>query len=698
MDAGTSLLDRARALAAAGRWNEARALLEPLAAHDDDAAFLTAQAEVGLGRYDDARTRLLGLRERLPGAAPMLDLHLASLEQLRGHTEEAIARLRSAIAADARMGAAYKNLAALLATAGRADEALAALQAGAQAVPADAGLWLRLARVQSNRGDGTAALASLERARDARPAEAETWRQIGQLFGEYWRWAEADAALAEASRLDPGAPPIETLWAVVKQELGDVGGAQHALERASARDPGDLHAALGLRLLLPQVYADETDVARWRRRYTEGLQEVSRSIEQWLPRAPEVFTLNRNNFLLAYQGGDDRELQRGYSALLARLAGAVHPEWRAPRPRSFDGARRLRVGFVSSIFRDCTAGRYFERWITALDPKRIERFVYHTSAVADDFTRRIASGAEHFTVLREGPLHAAGRLAADALDVIVHPEVGMTPGSYLLAALRLAPVQCAGWGHPVTTGSDAIDYYLTCAPMEPQDAKKHYVEELLPLPGIGVDYAMPSTPVPATRADFRLPAEGRLYLCAQSLFKIHPAMDAMFAAILEGDERAVLAFFQAPAPHVTRQFAARLERTMAARGMAPRGQLKFLPRLPGAHFRRALALADVVLDTLHWSGGNTSLDAFSVATPVVTLPGRFMRGRQTAAMLGMMGIEGLTASDADDYVRRALAVARDRDLNAGLREAIAARRAALFDRPEPIAALQEALLAAAAKT
>jgi CRISPR-associated protein Csy1 len=435
---------------------------------------------------------------------------------------------------------------------------------------------------------------------------------------------------------------------------------------------------------------------RWRNRYTEGLARLVAEIPRWLARPADVLDLNRNNFLLAYQGEDDRELQRQYSGLLARLAGAVHPEWREARRSTFDGGRRLRIGFVSSIFRDCTAGRYFERWITGLDARRFERFVYHTSVIDDDFTRRIAAGCEHFATLRGGAPLIASQLAADALDVIVYPEVGMTPASYLLAALRLAPLQCAGWGHPVTTGSDAIDCYLTCVAMEPPDGASHYVERLVGLPGLGVDYSMPQPPPAAAPAEFGLPANARIYLCAQSLFKVHPEMDALLADILEADPEGVVVFFQAPVRAVTRQFSRRLQRVLEARGIPARGQLKFLPRMSGAHFRRALAAADVVLDTVRWSGGNTSLDAFAAGTPVVALTGRFMRGRQTATMLEMAGVAELVAAGPADYVRIAVGVASDRERNRGLREAIARGRSALFDRREPIAALEEALLAAAA--
>lgn len=588
--------------------------------------------------------------------------------------------------------AAYTQRAARLAADGRMQEARETLRDAVRALPAQAALWVQLAIAETHFGDAAAALACLGKAERANPAAAADWLAIGRGYAEHWRYPEADSALARAIALDPGAPEIETLAAFLKQEMGDVAGALEALARALRRDPGHLGAMLGERLMLPQIYGDVADVARWRARYRQGLEGLLRDADRFMPRAAEVLDLNRANFLLAYQGEDDTALQRGYSALLGKLLAAARPEWRAPRPIRFDGSRRLRVGFVGTIFRDCTAGRYFERWVTGLDPGRFERFVYHVGAVADDFTRRIASSSEHFTIARRGLRDTAKTIVADNLDVLVHPEVGMASVSYLLAAMRLAPVQAAGWGHPVTTGSDTIDFFFTCAEMEPPDGDRHYVERLVRLPGLGVSYSMPSAPPPGTRAAAGLAEDARIYLCAQSLFKVHPEMDEMLARIAEADERAVLLFFQAPARRVTEAFAARIQRALAGRGVPPRGQLKFLPRLDGAHFRRVLALADVVLDTPRWSGGNTSIDAFAAGAPVVTLPGRFMRGRQTMAMLRRMGLEQLIAASADEYVRTALEIACDPARGAALREAITARRGGLFDRPEPLEAFAEALL------
>jgi CRISPR-associated protein Csy1 len=553
-------------------------------------------------------------------------------------------------------------------------------------------MWVRLASIEAHFGDSTASLACLGKAVQAIPSTSGPWREIGYAYAEQWQYDEADRALALASALDPGEPEIEAHRAFVKQELGDTAGALQALKAAAAREPANLRVAASERLMLPQVYEDLPDVARWRERYVRGMDELERNVDLWLKRPEDIFQLNRNNFLLAYQGEDDTRLQRRYSAFLAQFLGKARPEWRAGRPVRYDGSRRLKVGFVGSLFRDCTAGRYFERWITGLDPERFERHVYHSAPIADDFTERIAHAAEHFSTLRAGPKETATQLFADDLDVIVYPEVGMNSITYELAALRLAPVQFAGWGHPVTTGSDAIDYYFTCAPMEPPDAQSHYVEELVALPGLGVDYSMPAPQAPATRAQVGLPEGRRLYLCAQSLFKVHPEMDGLLADILVADPEGVLVFFQASSRRVTDTLAGRLQRAFAQRAIFPRGQLKFLPRMESGAFRRVLALADVVVDTVRWSGGNTSIDAFAAGTPVVTLPGRFMRGRQTAGMLAMMGLEELIAATPADYVRIAVDVASDRDRNAALRKAIAERRAVLFDQHAPVDAFAAALL------
>jgi protein O-GlcNAc transferase len=269
--------------------------------------------------------------------------------------------------------------------------------------------------------------------------------------------------------------------------------------------------------------------------------------------------------------------------------------------------------------------------------------------------------------------------------VIVYPEIGMHAATIALAARRIAPVQIAAWGHPVTTGLATIDAYLSVAAMEPDGAQAHYREALHLLPGIGTACPVAREPL-ADRAEFGLARDRRLYLAPQSLFKIHPDDDATFAAVLARDPSALLVMFASPWPAVTQAFLRRFGRACAAHGVEVSRQVAMLGRfLPGPAYRRLNAVCDIMLDTSRWSGGNTSLDALAQGLPVVALPGNTMRSRQSAAMLRLLGEEKLVARDRDDFVDIATRVQRA-DC-AGSLQAVPER----FADPAPIRALGEIL-------
>ena len=530
-------------------------------------------------------------------------------------------------------------------------------------------------------GDIVAAIEIYEARTKSHPQDLVAWRKLARLLTEAWQFARADAVITQALSMFGDDAALLALQVFVKPELGQSDQAQDIAVRAAVRYPLHLSFQFDARLLLPMVYADRADLALRRKRYGEGLGELESMLPTMLQNPARIYTLERSNFLLAYQGENDLQFQRRYANILGAMIAAADADLRE-LPQRANGQRKIRVGFVGKWFFSCTAGNYFERWITRLDASRFERFVYYTGQTSDEVTARIGAAAEHFTRLQSDARSNALTIRADELDILIHPEVGMSTDSYLLSSFRLAPIQCAAWGHPVTTGNSAIDVYFSCAQMEPEDYQVHYSERVLLLDGIGVDYAMPAADAPGIRSDFGLPSTGRLYFCPQSLFKIHPDMDEAFAKIIECDSAAVLVFFQADCRAVMLAFADRLTKTLAARGINARGQLKFLPRLDARSFRKALSLADVLLDPFHWSGGGTSLDAFAGDVPVVTLPGRFMRGRQTAAMLQMMDANALVTADVDDYVKTAIEVATNKTMNHDLRALIHANKRVLFDRDD----------------
>ena len=181
------------------------------------------------------------------------------------------------------------------------------------------------------------------------------------------------------------------------------------------------------------------------------------------------------------------------------------------------------------------------------------------------------------------------------------------------------------------------------------------------------------------------------------MFKILPDNDELLARVIEADPRGKLVFFGAQHDSIDAAFRARLAGAFAKRGLSFAERSHLLSFMQHGEYLRVNTCCDVMLDTFHWSGGNTSLDAIAAGLPVVTMPGHLMRGRQSAAMLRMLGIEELIAKDADDYVAKAVAIANDRGMRASLSERMKAGHGLLFNRDEPIRALEDFLEKAIAK-
>ena len=96
---------------------------------------------------------------------------------------------------------------------------------------------------------------------------------------------------------------------------------------------------------------------------------------------------------------------------------------------------------------------------------------------------------------------------------------------------------------------------------------------------------------------------------------------------------------------------------------------------------RALALADLMLDTLPYNAHATASDALWAGVPVVTCAGQAFAGRVAASLLKAAGLPELVAQTLADYESLALKLARDPQWRAALRETLLRNRrhAPFFD-------------------
>ena len=671
-----------------------QSLARAIALAPGDAASHLVAAHIAEDRHDAAAAvarfrRATELRPDWAAAWSGLGLQLMDA----GRHAEALPCFERALQSAPPSGRLLNNLGMAQLALGRADDAHASFERAAKVDPGYALGRYNFARVLDMRGDAAGALREAEEASRADPRLAEAQLLLGDIHRRQRRYGEAERAYAAAASIDAASAKAPNALAELYWETGLAERARDVYAQAARRDPRNVRAALGLALLLPPVYASADHLRDTRLGYARGLESLVAGVDGfgWATPAAGLNDARWTNFYLAYQGEPDRALQQRYGEFSRRLLSRLAPEYLVPRERRGTAGRKLRVGFASFYFYNCTAGRYFGSWIGALDPARFETFVYYNNPWIADDTRAIAASASHFRPLAgRGLAVMAEQVLADQLDVLVYPELGMNSEMFTLAGMRLAPVQVAAWGHPTTTGLGTIDWYLSSAEMEPPGAQAHYSEKLALLPGLGTRYATPRTDSRATREEMGLPTDRRLYLVPQSIFKIHPDNDAVMARVMARDPEGALVFFAANHETLMDRYLERLDAAFTREGVEMRGRVLVLPYMTHASYLRVNAVCDVMLDTLRWSGGNTSLDALAMGLPVVTLPGELMRGRQSLGMLRMMGLEeALVARDADDYVDRAVAIARDPARRAALSEAIVAAHGDVFERGEPLAAFAD---------
>lgn len=628
-----------------------------------------------------------------PQACNQAGLLLADLQRFA----EAEAAFREAVRVDPGYARAQGNLAASLLKRNKPAEALAAASEAIRLQPENAHARYAAAAAMLMLGRTGEAIESLQQAVRLQPAFADalfllatTYRQVQNIEGAL---AVTQQLLAAA----PGRMDALKLMGDLQAARGDLSGSRATYATVLAKQPNDLEAALRHALTLPVAYTGPAEIDAARRAVEQGLDHLVAQTSRFrtLPRDVLLQQVQYSNFYLAYQGRDDRPFQCRYGDFLKDLLSAAMPELFEPLPLVAARNRRVRVGFVSRFFYDSTAGNYFESWITGLDRGQFEVFVFPVHAVQDQLTERIRHRADLFAPFEPDFAALALQIRRCNLDVLVYPELGMDGKTFALAACRLAPVQVAGWGHPVTTGHANMDYFVSCQEMEPANAATHYRESLVLLPGLGTRYALPRLPDELrarTRADYQLPENRNLYLVPQSLFKIHPDNDAMLVEILQRDPDGTLVMFAGQAQAALNIFIARLQRKFGEAGLSPQGRVKILPDVGRADYQRINQLCDLMLDTVHWSGGNTSLDALAVGLPIVTLPGEFMRGRQSMAMLRMMQCEELIVPSREAFVETACRLGRDAAARSRLSARILDARTMIFDDDRPLAALAGFLL------
>jgi protein O-GlcNAc transferase len=612
--------------------------------------------------------------------------------------EEALASYDQALLFKPELAEALNNRGNTLVALNRSQEALASFDRALTIKPA-------YAEAFNNRGSALCklnrredALVSFEHALAIKPDYPEALNNRGNIFLEMERWQAALTSYEKALSLAPNFADALNNRGRVLRVMNRWQEALESYERALAINPDHSHAKFGLCMAeLPILYANEAEIAKQRAAYGSRLNALCEDFNRGNLRGEIADGVGTNQpFLLAYQGYNDKDLQSRYGSLVCHIMARRYPP--AALATTPGEQESVRVGIVSGYFCWHSVWKIpIKGWISQIDRRRFQIFGYHTSDKTDTVTEEASNLCDRFVKGRLSIDLWRQIILNDAPHVLLYPDIGMDSLSTALAAQRLAPVQCMSLGHPDTSGFPTVDYFLSSDLMEPSDGQTHYTEQLVRLPNLSVYYEpIVTDPVTLTRVEVGLRPKSTVFWCGQSLFKYLPQYDEVFPRIAKDAGNCQFAFIQYPrGTQVTELFKQRLRRVFVAVGLRMEDYCVFLPPLDRHQFVAAIGLCDIVLDSIGWSGFNSTLEGLVHNLPLVTLPGALMRGRHSMAVLKRMSVNETIAENIDNYVLLAIRLVRDVSWRMAVKAKIAANKHRLYRDTSCISALEEFLNRAA---
>jgi predicted O-linked N-acetylglucosamine transferase (SPINDLY family) len=368
----------------------------------------------------------------------------------------------------------------------------------------------------------------------------------------------------------------------------------------------------------------------------------------------------------------------------ARTVGA----WPPPVRR---GKRRLRIGYVSSDFREHAVGYLTAELFELHDRGKVESFAYYCGPARDDSHKsRFRLSAEHWRDI--SPLsdrQAAICIVNDGIDILVDVNGYTKDGRPKLFAYRPAPCIVNWLGFPGTTGSPHHHYILADRFIIPEGDEIFYSEKVLHLPCYQPnDRRRRVAEASQTRAEAGLPDDGFVFIAFNGTQKITPDVFNVWMCILRAAPGSVL-WLLCPDEDTF----GTLRRLAGEAGVDPARLVRAVGMANSDHLAR-FGLADLFLDTSPYGAHTTASDALWVGVPVLTRVGNCFAARVCGSLVHAAGLPELVCEDWQSYQNTAIRLAKNPQEAKALSAKLAANRdtCKLFDTPLLVRSLEKLYL------
>ena len=648
------------------------------------------------GRFAEGRKLCEESVAILPDSAELHFYH-SSLCLHSGEKALAIASCERALDLNAGIAAAQQSLSQLLLETEQFEEAEASYRREIELTPEHFGPHHQLGVVLNRMRRYTDAIEEFKRAISLNPRSGASYFSLGETYIELDSASGESLALARANyekavEVEPEVSGFHCSLGFSYWRGAQLDRAMASFDRAIELNPDDAKARWArVMLWAPAFSSKDTDDSPDRSGF---LAELAKFEDWWLKSETDgaLFVGDLQPFFLTYQEESNLVLLKQYG----RVCAMAMQRWLDRQESSAfkrPMGKRIRLGIVSADIRLHSVWMaLIKGWFQSFDLERFEIVVFSFADRVDPETSWARSRSDVFVSGPKTPSQWVAAMREQNCEILLYPAVGLLPMALKLASLRLAPVQINTWGHPDTSGLPTLDYYVSADCFEPADAQDHYSERLVLLPHLGnriQPLALPSSD-PGFAA-MNIDLERPILVCPGSPFKYQPAHDHIFVEIAQRIPDAQLVFFRPSVATLANLLHVRITKEFEAAGLNVMDHVRFVRWLNFQEYHCLLKRADVMLDTIGFSGYNTAVQAIECGLPLVTREGRFLRGRLASGVLRRMDLMELIVQTKADYVDLVVRLAADRDYQAHIRHEIEQRRSVLFDDQSAMGPFQDFL-------
>ena len=360
---------------------------------------------------------------------------------------------------------------------------------------------------------------------------------------------------------------------------------------------------------------------------------------------------------LSYSDHDNLELNKKNVLAFKKLFRVLNDEYLSKR--KIQG--KIRIGVISEFFTDHTIGKLYKDIIFSLDKNKFETFIFHSQKtypgeIFNEFKKKEEEGILKNELLPIKLFEKINVIKNFEFDIIFYPDIGLSIEFYYLALMRLARYQITTFGHPETTGSKSIDYYLISKNCVNKNTQKHYSEKLLLMNYLPMVYPKPIVKKKLSKNDLQ---RKNIYSCPQTLFKIHPDFDQIIFDIIKMDKKAIIYLIK----DRNKLWYKKLINRLSNNNKYDPTRIIFLDPLNYEDYLLHIGKASVLLDPIYYGAGNSFFESMLFGTPTITFPTDHIKSRLVLGAYKQMEIaDPPIAKDIKNYVDLAVHYANRDDI------------------------------------